>query len=153
METIEPLLAEHPVLKGLDKEHLQLIVGCASNVRFEPGSYIAHDGDESNEFFLVRHGSVAIEVYSPAKGAITINTVQAGELLGWEWLVWPYRVHFDARVLEQVRAIRIDGKCLRGKFANDPHLENAMLKRFVPIIVDRLEAVTMQLLDVYGSGS
>jgi CRP/FNR family cyclic AMP-dependent transcriptional regulator len=153
METIEPLLAQHPLFTGLEPKYLQLIVGCASNVRFDPGHYIGRDGEEVNEFFLIRHGSVALETYSPVKGPITIHTLHAGDVLGWSWLVWPYRSHFDARAVELVRGIRLDGKCLRQKCDQDPLLEREMLKRFVPIIVDRLEAVTMQLLDVYASGS
>ena len=150
METIEGLLAEHPVFKGLDSKYIALMVGCASNVRFNAGEFIVHDGDEGNEFFLIRHGSVALDVYSPTRGPITFLTLDPGEVICWEWLVQPYRVHGDARALELVRAIRIDAACLRRKFEEDHELERELLRRFVPIIVERVEALTMQLLDVYA---
>jgi CRP/FNR family transcriptional regulator, cyclic AMP receptor protein len=151
METIEPLLAEHPLFKGLDPRYLQLLVGCASNVRFNPGEYIGRDEEVSNEFYLIRHGSVALDVYSPLKGSITFLTLGEGDVIGWSWLVAPYRGHFDARTIELTRAIRIDAKCLREKCEKDHELERELYKRFVPIIVERLEAMTMQLLDVYSS--
>ena len=150
METIEGLLAEHPVFEGLDEKYISLIVGCATNVRFNAGEFITHDGDEGNEFFLIRHGNVALDVYSPTRGPITFLTLGPGEVMGWEWLVSPFRVHGDARALDTVRAVKIDAGCLRGKFQRDHELERELLRRFVPIIIERLEALTMQLLDVYS---
>jgi CRP/FNR family transcriptional regulator, cyclic AMP receptor protein len=150
METIESLLAEHPVFAGLDAKYVELMVGCASNVRYNAGEFITRDGGEGNEFFLIRHGSVALDIYSPTRGPITYLTLGPGEVMGWEWLVAPYRVRGDARSLELVRAIKINAECLRGKFQQDHELERELLRRFVPIIVERVEALTMQLLDVYA---
>jgi hypothetical protein len=56
----------------------------------------------------------------PNGGAMTVLTVGAGEVLGWSWLVPPYRWNFDARALEPTRAIALDGKCLRTKAEQDP---------------------------------
>lgn len=153
METIKPLLAEHPMFKDLDPKYLELMVGCASNVRFNPGEFLSRDGEECNEFFLLRAGAVALDVYAPGTGAITFQTLSEGDVLGWSWLVSPDRGHFDARAVDTVRAIRLDGKCLRQKCEQDPELERALYRRFVPIIVERLEAMTMQLLDVYATRS
>lgn len=96
---------------------------------------------------------MALEVAAPAQGAITFLTLGPGDVLGWSWLVAPYRGHFDARVMETTRAIQIDAKCLRQKCEQDHELERELYRRFVPIIVERLEAMTMQLLDVYSSRS
>ena len=153
METIKPLLAEHPLFRDLEPQYLELLVGCARNVRFNPGEFMNRDGEESNSFYLIRHGSVALDVFSPAEGAITFLTLGPGDILGWSWLVAPYRHHFDSRVVELTRAVQIDAKCLRGKFDRDHELERELYRRFVPIIVERLEAMTMQLLDVYSSRS
>jgi len=150
METLERLLAEHPLFKDLDEEYLKLMVGCASNVRFNQGDFIARDGDQADEFFLLRAGAVALNVYSPTKGDITYLTLREGEVVGWSWLIPPYRVHGDVRAIQLTRAIRVDGKCLREKCKQDPRLEMELYKRFVPVIVDRVEAMTMQLLDVYS---
>ena len=38
--TLEPILSAHPFLQGLDQPVLALIVGCASNVRFDAGQYL-----------------------------------------------------------------------------------------------------------------
>ena len=66
MRTIEPILAEHPFFKDLEKRYLQLIVGCATNVRFDAGQFIFREDEEANHFYLIRHGKVALEIFSTA---------------------------------------------------------------------------------------
>lgn len=149
METLEPILAQHPFLKELEPRHLKILVGCASNVRFNAGQILFHEGEEANQFYMIRQGKVAIEILAPELGPITVQTVGEGDVLGWSWLIPPYRWRFDARAVELTRAIALDGKCLRQKSEEDHDLGYELLKRFSGIIVERLEVTRLQLLDVY----
>jgi CRP/FNR family transcriptional regulator, cyclic AMP receptor protein len=153
IDTLQPILAEHPFLSGLSPRHLELVVGCASNVRFETGQYLFREEEEANQFYIIREGKVAVEIRMPNRSSITVQTVDAGEILGWSWLLPPYQWHFDARASEPTRAIALDGKCLRGKCENDHDLGYELLKRFAQIMEQRLEATRLQLLDVYGNPS
>lgn len=149
IESLAPILSEHPVLQGLSAPYIDLIVGCASNVRFNPGEFIFRAGQEANHFYIVRSGTVSIETFAPQRGAITIETVVDGELLGWSWLIPPFEWHFDARALSVTRAIALDAKCLRTKCDADSGLGYELLKRFAQIMEQRLEATRLQLLDLY----
>jgi CRP-like cAMP-binding protein len=150
METLEPVLTEHPFLKGLEPRYLKLIVGCASNVRFKADQFLFHEGEEANQFYMIRQGKVAVEIHAAKRASIIIQTVGEGEVLGWSWLIPPYRWRFAARAVELTRAIALDGKCLRAKSEEDHNLGYELLKRFCDIIVERLHATRLQLLDVYG---
>lgn len=149
METLQNTLAEHPFTRGLEERHVALLTGCAANVRFDPGQTIFHEEEEANHFYLVREGKLAVELFAAERGAITILTVEAGEVLGWSWLVPPYRWKFDARALEPTRAIALDGKCLRTKAEQDHDLGYELLKRVAQIMGERLQATRLQLLNVY----
>lgn len=149
--SIEPLLAEHPFLTGLQPQYIELITGCASNVRFDAGQKIYKDGDEADVFYIIRHGRVAIEVFMPGRGEMTVETLGEGEVLGWSWMFPPFRWHFDARAVELTRAVALDGKCLRAKCDHDPALGYEMLKRIAQVMMERLDSARMQLLDVYGA--
>jgi len=153
METLEPILAKHPFLKGLKPEHLKILVGCASNVRFNAGQFLFHEGEEANEFYMIREGKVAVQTQGAERGPIIVQTIGEGEVLGWSWLIPPYRWRFDVKALELTRAIALDGKCLRTKSEEDHDLGYQLLRRFAGIIVDRLEATRLQLLDVYKARS
>ncbi|MEW5982847.1 MAG: cyclic nucleotide-binding domain-containing protein [Acidobacteriota bacterium] len=152
MNTLEPILAEHPFLKGLPPALLSELVGCAANVRFDAGAFIFRQGQEANNFYILRDGRVAVEVFAPERGAIAIDTLGAGEVLGWSWLIPPYHWHFDARAIEPTRAIALDGRCMRNKCESDHELGYELMKRFAQIIEQRLDATRWQLLDVYGTG-
>jgi CRP-like cAMP-binding protein len=150
MRGLDALLAEVPLLEGMSAERLELLAGCASNVRFAAGDVIFREGDEADTFFVIRGGAVVLEAFAPARGGLTIETIEAGDVLGWSWLFPPHRWHFDARALSQVRATAIDGACLRGKCDDDPALGYDLMSRFAQVIIERLQWTRLRLLDVYG---
>lgn len=151
METLEPILAQHPFFKGLSEDYLKLMVGCASNVVFDAGSFVARHGEDANHFYLLRSGKVALEIFAPGHGAVTIETIHEGDIFGWSWLVPPYKWRFDARAVELTRAIALDGKCLRQKCEENNELGYELLKRILSIITKRFEATRLQILDLYGT--
>jgi CRP/FNR family transcriptional regulator, cyclic AMP receptor protein len=153
MEDLKKILAEHPFFKGLQEEYLSIIIGCASNVRFDAGKMILREGEDANYFYLIRAGKVSIQLMTPNKGSVIIETLDEGDILGWSWLVPPYTWHFDAKALQLTRMIALDGKCLRNKCESDHHLGYELLKRFGDIMVKRLESTRLQLLDIYGDRS
>jgi CRP/FNR family cyclic AMP-dependent transcriptional regulator len=150
METIDTLLRDVPVFHGLRAEDLKLLAGCAGNVHFNAGAVLFREGDAADRFFLIRHGSVALELYVPARGPAIIETLEAGEVAGWSWLFPPYRWHFDARALTSVRATAFDGACLRGKCEDDPKLGYELMSRFAQVLIERLQWTRLRLLDLYG---
>lgn len=152
-ETLERVLRDHPFFRDLRPEFLEVITGCAANVRFPAGARIFTEGEEANRFYLIRGGKVAIEVFAPGRHVLTIQTLEEGDVLGWSWLFPPHRWHFDARAMEEVRALALDGKCLREKCEQDHDLGYELMKRFSAVMVERLQATRLQLLDIHGGAS
>jgi CRP/FNR family cyclic AMP-dependent transcriptional regulator len=151
MEGLERIVLEHPFFAGLQKELGEAISGCARNLRFEEGQYLFHEGDSADEFFVIRHGVVALEIVAPGGKPLVIGTLPEGEFVGVSWLVPPYRWVHDARATRFTRVIGINAKCLREKCEADNHLGYELMKRFVPVLMKRLQATRLQLLDIYGN--
>lgn len=150
-QTLERVIEDHPFFAGLDQEFMDLVLGCATNVRFAKDSYIFKEGQPANTFYLIREGNVALEIFAPQRKPIVVQTVSVGEVLGWSWLLPPYHWKFHAHALADTRAIALDGKCLREKCEKNHDLGYEFLKRFSQIVVHRLEATRFQLLDVYSA--
>jgi CRP/FNR family transcriptional regulator, cyclic AMP receptor protein len=150
METLERVISEHPFFAELASPYANVITGCASNIRFEPGTYIFREGGQADVFYLIRSGRVGLEISPPHRKPMLLGTVDAGEILGWSWLLPPYQWKFNARAMESIRAIALDGKCLRNKCEENHDLGYELLKRFAQVIEKRLEATRLQLLDVYA---
>jgi CRP/FNR family transcriptional regulator, cyclic AMP receptor protein len=152
MQELAELIAGVPLFEGLAARELETIAGCAANIHFDAGEQLFRQGDPADTFYLVRHGSVAIETFVPARGAVMIETVESGEVIGWSWLFEPYRWHFDARALTTVRATAFDGACLRGKIETDTALGYSLMSRFAQVMIERLQWTRLRLLDLYGNG-
>ncbi len=150
MRTIAEDLPGHPFFAGLDSDALALLAGCAVNMHARPGEYLFREGEPADSFFVIREGRVALEMRLPT-GAAVLDTAEQGEVLGWSWLVPPYRWTFDGRAVDHVRAVRFDGGCLREKCAADPDLGYALLQRIVQVMSQRLHSARVRLLDLYGA--
>jgi CRP/FNR family transcriptional regulator, cyclic AMP receptor protein len=150
---IDALLAEHPFFKDFPPAYRALIAGCGKNVYFESGKMIAKSGDPAEQFFAIREGRVSIEIHAPWRGPLIVQSVEAGDVIGWSWLFPPHRWKFDVRAMEPVHAVSFDGVCLRGKCERDPAMGFEFMKRFSHVFMLRLEAARLQLLDLYGSAS
>jgi CRP-like cAMP-binding protein len=145
------ILKEHAFFQGLKPDYIELLIDCASNVRFEAGEFIFRQGEGANRFYLIRHGRVAVEISAPEQKSIAIKTLTENDVLGWSWLFPPYQWQFDARALELTRTVALDGWCLRGKCDSDSELGYELMKRFSRIMLETLQATRLQLLDLYGS--
>jgi CRP-like cAMP-binding protein len=150
VRTIRELVGEVRVFDGLSDDQLELIAGCGVNTPFRAGQYLFREGDEANAFYAIRKGAVALEIAAPARPPLVIETLHDGDVLGWSWLFPPHRVRFDARALDDVHTIAFDGACLRGKCDTDHDLGYELMRRFAQIVLDRLQATRIRLLDVYG---
>lgn len=153
MRTIAELLEDSPFFAGLDTEALSVFAGCAQTARFETGQLLFRAGQSADTFYVVRHGLVSIEMHAPAKGAVTLATLDDGDVVGWSWLVPPYTWMFDARASAPTSAVSFDGACLRAKCDADPALGYALLQRVSHVMYERLQATRVQLLDLYGDAS
>jgi CRP/FNR family transcriptional regulator, cyclic AMP receptor protein len=153
VETIEEILHDVPLFAGMAEEELNLIAGCGANVHFDSGELLFRLGDPADTFFVLRGGAVALELFVPARGPLTIETIEAGDVVGWSWLFAPYRWHFDARAVSSVRATAFDGVCLRGKCDADPKLGYDLMSRFAQVMIERLQSTRLRLLDIYGDAA
>ena len=144
------LLKEAAFFQDFDEATLNLIVPCVTTRTFDAGQYILHDGDPADIFYLLRHGTVAIELAAPPRGRLVLQTLTEGDLLGWSWLVPPYRWSFDARAVSLVRCLGLDARRLRTLCEQDHDFGYALLQRYVRVMAARLTAARLQMLDLYA---
>jgi len=150
MKTIADELQAHPFFAELGAGTVKLIAACGRNEVYPPDTVLAAEGSEANEFFIIRRGRVAIQLHAAPSGTALLQTLDAGDVLGWSWLFPPYRWTVEARAVQEVHAIKLDGRCLRGKCEENPALGYELMKRFSRIMTRRLEATRLQILDLYG---
>ncbi|MGZ4490079.1 MAG: cyclic nucleotide-binding domain-containing protein [Nocardioidaceae bacterium] len=152
MRSLQELLMEHPFFAGLDDSTVSLLVGCAGNAHYRAGEYLFHEGEPADRFFVIRRGRVALDVHLPGQPEKVVDTVDEGDVVGWSWLVPPYRWFFDGRAVQEVSAVVVEAACLRAKCEEDPALGYALMQRVAGVMYQRLQSARVRLLDLYGAG-
>jgi CRP-like cAMP-binding protein len=151
VRTIEQYLPQHPFFAGLDDDTIRFISGCAQNEHVRAGKHLFKEGKPADSFYVVRHGRVSLEAAAPGRGPIIIDMLGDGDVVGWSWLVPPYRWMFDARAVEETSVVALDGACLRSKCDDDPRLGYLLMQRVSHVMVERLTSAHVRLLDLYGA--
>lgn len=148
MDDLQRVLSAHPFLAGLEPAHSAFLVSCAKNVRFRPGEFLMREGDREDTLYLIRHGTVTIEMPRPGGEPIGLETVGAGDVLGVS-LLTPRAAHLDCRAREAVVALALDNACMHRKMDEDPRLGYAISMRLLERTYERLARARLQHLDVY----
>ena len=142
---IEKRLAAHPFLKGMNRHHIELLALCATPTDFDEGQTIFFEDEPASGFYLIETGKIALEKKARDGTRVTIDTVFAGEPLGWSWLFPPYLWHFDARAIESCTAICLSGLLLRQHRDDDLTLSHELFRRASELMVRRLQAARRKL--------
>jgi CRP/FNR family cyclic AMP-dependent transcriptional regulator len=150
MNGIVDELRTHSFFADMDGTAVEVLAGCAHNVVVPAGTPLIREGRNADVFWAIRSGRASLGVAAPGSGMLVLETLHAGDILGWTWLFPPYRWHFDADALDEVHAVVFDAACLRRKCDADPALGFHLTQRFARVLDQRLLATRMQLLDLYG---
>jgi CRP-like cAMP-binding protein len=142
-------LTAHRFLHGLPCEQVAKLVPAASLVNLPPGRRLFEDGGSAANFWLIRSGSVALDLHIPRSGAVVIETLGMGDVLGWSWLLPPYVWTLGAVTVQPTEAFQFDGRAVRALCDADPDLGYQLTRRFLTVAAERLTATRTRLLDRY----
>ena len=144
-------LADLPLLEGATEQDLDRLAGWAGPSRFASGELLLRRGDAADRLYVVLEGRVALSIHAPGRGDLTVETLGRGDVVGVSWAMPPYRWGLDARALEDVRALSINGDRLRDLLEGDDPLGTVVLRGVTRILGDRLHATRHRLIDLYDS--
>jgi CRP/FNR family transcriptional regulator, cyclic AMP receptor protein len=151
---VEPLATRvvfHPFLAGMNHAQLTLLTDCAVARHFDTGQTILCQGEFANGFYLIETGKVALESEAGLGQSIVIQTIGAGDLLGWSWMFPPYVWQFTARAIEPATVLFFYAAILRENCEKDHSLGYELLKRMSAVMVTRLQAAHDQMLSLYSN--
>ncbi|WP_238008584.1 cyclic nucleotide-binding domain-containing protein [Dactylosporangium sp. AC04546] len=147
MITAYELLAAHPFMAGIPDRYLSRMALYAHRAVFHAGARVFNEGGHADRFWLIRDGQVDLDATEPGRGRIVIDTIDAGQVLGWSWLFPPYRWHFGASAVGPVLAVALDGPGIRAVCAAEPALGHDLTTRLMQVVVARMQATRARLLD------
>jgi len=146
-KSLYDLIAQQPFFKGLNVHQLQLLTDSAMEMQFEAGQKIFQEGSSANRFYLILEGKVVLESELAEHNVIPIQTLSAGDDLGWSWLFPPYVLHSSARALEPTRTIFFYGTRLREQCEIDHDLGYQLMRRIAEVLIQRLQTTQHRLME------
>ena len=152
MPSLEESLATHPFTRGFTTDQLRTLASCLEGEStWVPDAPLVSADGVADHCYLIAEGSVVISAHSPGSGRRSVQTIHAGDLLGWSWLFPPHRWAFDAVALTPTSAIVLSASKLRTAIDDDPPFGLEVVRRVGATVADRLNATRIQLLDLYGN--
>ena len=150
MEGIADELAAHRFFARLPAGLRAELAGCANNAVFHTDQRLVSEGDVAEVFYAIRSGRVAVGSRPPSGSLKLVQTLHSGDVLGWSWLIPPYRWRFDAVAMEPVRAIELHAACVRSYLERHPQAGFDVAIGVAGVMAERLESARLRLMDLYG---
>ena len=149
-QTIDAYLKSHALFEDLEDAFMQTLLNSASELQVKKGDLLFQQGKLADKFYILRTGLVSIQVPALVGPTLEIQSLGEDQVLGWSWLIPPYRWHFMARALEDSELIEFDGRALLAHSEEDPKFGFALLKRFAALMSERLDAARQKMMDQWN---
>jgi len=146
-------IGKHPFLRGLKHNQLVLLADCAMITYFGFGETIFREGEKDDYFLLIEKGKVVLNSGKGVDERVLIETIGAGDFLGWSWMMPPNAWHFTARAVGPTRAIYFMGPILRDYCERHHSLGFELHKRMGNVMTERLQTARRKILAIRKSGS
>lgn len=144
--TLHDRIAGHPFFAGIKPDHLKIIAGGANEAVFKSGEVIFMENEPANRLFLIESGKVNVEAHQPGDATVLVQTIGAGDALGWSWLYPPFVWHFQAKAVETTNAIVVDGAHLLVAAEKNHSFGFELMRRVAQVLIRRLQGTRKQLL-------
>lgn len=134
----------------LSTEYRGRLMSQAREVNFREGARIFEEGARAESFWIVRSGTVTLQVPLTGRRPAPVENLGPGELVGWSWLFPPYVWQLSAEAMTPVRAYEFDGMRVRMLMDSDPAFGSAVGHWVGRVLALRLQQTRTRLLDLYA---
>ncbi|MEV5527068.1 Crp/Fnr family transcriptional regulator [Streptomyces prunicolor] len=138
------------MLRALPAEDRQRLLRTAREVSFAQGTRLFEEGGRADRFWIIRTGTIELDMRVPGRRPAVIETLRHDELVGWSWLFAPHAWHLGAEATTPVRAYEFDATAVRLMCREDPALGSAVAQWVGDVLAHRLRSARTRLLDLYA---
>lgn len=134
----------------LSTEYRGRLMSQAREVNFPEGARIFEEGSRAESFWIVRSGTVTLQIPLPAHRPAPVENLGPGELVGWSWLFPPYTWQLSAEAMTPVRSYEFDATAVRMLMDADPAFGSAVGHWVGRVLALRLQQTRTRLIDLYA---
>lgn len=148
--SIHDYLSAHEFFSELNEDVMKFLSQCASELQIKKGQILFRQGERADKFYLVRNGHISVQIPALLGPILEIQTLGRDQILGWSWLIAPYRWNFQAKAEEDSDLLEFDGHTILARCEQEPRFGYELLKRFAALMSERLDAARQKMMDEWN---
>lgn len=144
---IEAAINQQDFFLGLDQRFTRFLATCAVAQHVPAERTLFRHDAHADRFYLLQSGRVSVEVAAISGPPLELQELEAGDVIGWSWLIPPYRWHFQARATEESEVIEFDGDAILEHCEQEPAFGYELFKRFSGLMSRRISYAREKMMD------
>ncbi len=149
-QSIDDYLSSHAFFSGLDENFMNFVLASATELQIRKGDVLFRQGARADKFYLLRNGQISMQIPALVGPTLEIQNLGENQILGWSWLIPPFRWHFLARAVEDSDLIEFDGSAMLAHCEEDPKFGYELFKRFAALMSERLDVARQKMMDQWN---
>ena len=147
---INQVLSDAPLFRGMRGEYVERLAAHASKRNIEDGTCLFRSGDPAKHFYLLVEGNISIEIPAVSGPTLQVQRLTPLRVLGWSWLLPPFKWSFNARAEVDSVVLEFDGESILSECESDPAFGFEVIKRFSGLMAERLDAAHRKMMEQWS---
>lgn len=148
---IRELISKNGFFAGMKDDYLDFLAANAQLIKEQAGDMLFRQGEPAKTFYLALSGRVTVGVPAIQGPGLQLQTLGAGKMIGWSWLIDPYRWDFQASVISDSELIEFDGEAILAQCEKDNTFGYELFKRFTNLMSERLTSARQKMMDQWDA--
>ena len=149
-QSIAEYLSSHDFFSELGDEVLEFIAQHTSTHKLKKGEILFQQSERADKFYVIRSGKISIQIPAVMGPTLELQSLGENQILGWSWLIPPYKWNFQSKAEEDSELLEFDGTAILERCEQDPKFGYELLKRFTTLMSSRLEAARQKMMDEWN---
>lgn len=148
--SIKKVLSDAPVFGGMRDDFIDRLAGHASERKVENGEVLFRSREPARHFYLLIEGEISIEIPAVSGPTLQVQRLNPIRVLGWSWLLPPFKWSFNARAEADSVVLQFDGEAVLKDCESDPEFGYEVIKRFSALMAERLDAAHKKMMEQWS---
>ena len=149
-DTVIKYLQAHTIFSSLQPAYIEALADYAEEKAFTAGDLLFNQEEPAEHFYILIEGAIEVEVPAIAGPNLVVQSLGADDVLGWSWLIPPYKWTFEAKATADSKVLVFDGKALLQHCEKDHDFGYSLMKRFAGLMSERLHAARLKMMDSWA---
>lgn len=148
---LRKIISKNRFFAGIKDDYLDFLVKNARFASADSGECLFRQGQPARHFYLMLSGEVSVGVPAIQGPVLQLQELEGGQMIGWSWLIDPYRWDFQASVISAAEFVEFNGEAILAHCEDDNAFGYDLFKRFTGLMSERLTSARRKMMDQWDA--